>query len=330
MSETHSSGHLGLPDSEAISARAAEWIVEKETGAWGEADEAALQAWLTDSPAHRIAYWKLEATWDRTHRIAAFKPARRGARLAAVGRRVWPVLLRSAAALAFVCAGGAVAMYFSQPPREQAYATTIGGHETLALDDGSRIELNTDTAIRIAMTGKTRRVWLDKGEAYFDVHHDAARPFVVMAGNARVIDLGTKFTVRREAKRLNVALLEGRAELDNGEQGADARSAVLRPGDVAVATADTLAVTRKPEAAMKATLGWRRGVLVFDDTELTAAAQEFNRYNRKKVIVGDAHTARLRIGGTFPSTNVDAFADAAEAILGLHVQYRKNDIVISR
>ena len=76
--------------------------------------------------------------------------------------------------------------------------------------------------------------------------------------------------------------------------------------------------------------GWRRGVLVFEDTELSAAAQEFNRYNRKKVIVADTHTAHLRIGGTFPSTNVDAFADAAEAILGLHVRYRGNDIVISR
>ncbi len=299
MNETQRSAHLGLPDSEAISARAAAWIVEKNTGDWSEADEAAHEAWLEESPAHRIAHWKLEQAWERTQRLVALKPSRRGARLAAVSRRIWPVLLRGAAALALVCAGAAATLYFSRPPREQAYATTIGGHETLALDDGSRIELNTDTAIRIAMSGKTRRIWLDKGEAYFDVHHDAARPFMVMAGNARVVDLGTKFTVRREEKRLNVSLIEGRAELNNGEIGANARSAVLKPGDVAVATKDTLAVTRKANETLKAALGWRRGVLVFDDTELVSAAREFNRYNRKKVILADAHAAHLRIGAPF-------------------------------
>jgi transmembrane sensor len=325
------STHLGLADSEAISARAAELIVEQQTGEWGVSDEAALAAWLAESSAHRIAYWKLEAAWDRTQRVAALKPMRRGARLAEMGRRVWPVLSRTAAAFALVCAGGAAAFYYShRPPQEQTYATTVGGHEPLALDDGSRIELNTDTSIRIAMTGKSRKVWLDRGEAYFDVRHDAARPFVVVAGNARVTDLGTKFTVRREEKRLNVSLIEGRAELENGELGDNARSAVLKPGDVAVATSDTVAVTRKRDQVLKDALGWRRGVLVFEDTELSAAAQEFNRYNRKKVIVADTHTAHLRIGGTFPSTNVDAFADAAEAILGLHVRYRGNDIVISR
>lgn len=324
------SRHLGLADSEAICARAAEFIVEQQTGEWSQSDEAALAEWLAESSAHRIAFWKLEATWDRTKRIAALKPVRR-ARLAEMGRRVWPVLSRVAAALALVCAGGAAAFYYSQrPPQEQTYATTVGGHETLALDDGSRIELNTDTSIRIAMTRKSRKVWLDRGEAYFDIHHDGARPFVVMAGNARVTDLGTKFTVRREEKRLNVSLIEGRAELENGEAGDNARSAVLKPGDVAVATRDTVAITRKRDQVLKDALGWRRGVLVFEDTELSAAAQEFNRYNRKKVIVADAHTAHLRIGGTFPSTNVDAFADAAEAILGLHVRYRGNDIVISR
>lgn len=324
------SRHLGLADSEAICARAAEFIVEQQTGEWSQSDEAALAEWLAESSAHRIAFWKLEATWDRTKRIAALKPVRR-ARLAEMGRRVWPVLSRAAAALALVCAGGAAAFYYShRPPQEQTYATTVGGHETLALDDGSRIELNTDTSIRIAMTGKSRKVWLDRGEAYFDIHHDGARPFVVMAGNARVTDLGTKFTVRREEKRLNVSLIEGRAELENGEAGDNARSAVLKPGDVAVATRDTVAITRKRDQVLKDALGWRRGVLVFEDTELSAAAQEFNRYNRKKVIVADAHTAHLRIGGTFPSTNVDAFADAAEAILGLHVRYRGNDIVISR
>ena len=95
------------------------------------------------------------------------------------------------------------------------YATDIGGRKILSLSDGSKIELNTDTSLRIAKGSGGRRVWLDKGEAYFEINHNAAWPFIVTAGTHRVTDLGTKFTMHETGNWLEVALLEGSARLQS-------------------------------------------------------------------------------------------------------------------
>src|SRR6185437_10529239 len=106
----------------------------------------------------------------------------------------------------------------SAEPQYTAYATAIGGQKTLALADGTRIELNTDTQVRL-LNGDHRKVWLDKGEAYFQVHHDAAHPFEVMSGNLKVTDLGTAFFVKRHAADTEVALVEGSARFDDTAAG---------------------------------------------------------------------------------------------------------------
>src|SRR6185437_1306026 len=118
------------------------------------------------------------------------------------------LIARIAAALGLAAVLGVVA--YSQmdtPVRERSYTTAIGSRELIRLADGSEIELNTDSVLRTRITREERRVWLDKGEAYFNIRHDAARPFVVMAGTHRVTDLGTKFFVRHDTDRLEVAVM---------------------------------------------------------------------------------------------------------------------------
>jgi len=200
----------------------------------------------------------------------------------------------------------------------------------LTLDDRTQIELNTDTAIRVLESPAERKIILDRGEAYFQVTHDAARPFVVLAGSGRVTDLGTKFLVRRDSARLEVAVMEGRARFDPESVGQHAQAAILAPGDVAVATADIVSVKKAPQQALTNELGWRRGVLVFENATLADAAAELNRYNREKLVVADAAAARLRFGATLPTTDVEAFTDVAKDVLGLRVEKRGDQIVISR
>jgi transmembrane sensor len=239
-----------------------------------------------------------------------------------------PVLKIAAAVVvtAAVSIGGSlIALHREQ----QTFATTIGGREALSLVDGSKIELNTDTVLRMAEGSSQRKVWLDKGEAYFDIKHDAAHPFVVMVAGHRVTDLGTKFIVRQEGDRVEVKLLEGSARLDAND-GAPAQTAVLKPGDVAIATANATSVTKRPVKELANDLGWRRGVLMFDHTTLAQAVAEFNRYSRQKIVIADPQIAKLEIGGTFPSDDVKLFGRATHIALGLHVEERGNAIVISQ
>jgi transmembrane sensor len=174
-------------------------------------------------------------------------------------------------------------------------------------------------------------VSLVRGEAYFEIRHDAARPFVVLAGAQRLTDIGTKFLVRRDADgRVAVSVMEGRVKLDAADRSTHASPTFLAAGDTVLATANKVSVTRKLPRELFAELGWRRGLLVFQHTTLDEAANTFNRYNAEKLIVADSKTAALQINGTFRATDVEAFTSAAQAVFGLRVENRGGEIVISR
>ena len=316
-----------LAEARQIRAEAANWVLkQRDAGAWAAEDQAALDQWLARSPQHMVAYLRLDAAWTRADRLAAL----RGNAAEAAGARFSPSMLRIAAAFALVAVMGAAAAAYFLMPRDRVFSTPVGGHEVVSFADGSRIELNTDTVIRARMTTGARMIWLEKGEAYFQVRHDAAHPFVVMAGDHRITDLGTKFLVRRDTAKLEVAVMQGRVKFDTPDMQTPLRPALLTPGDVMTATASTVFVTHESARAAAKELSWRHGVLVFDRTTLADAASEFNRYNRGKLVIADPSVANMTIDGTFPATNVRLFARVVQDVLGLRVESRADESVILR
>ncbi len=318
-----------MPRARDVREAAAAWLERRVAGEWSSADQAELDAWLAQSPSHMAAFLRVEAAWDRTYRLSVLrKPV--GETDARETAWMFPMIAKIAAAAGVIAVIGIMGLHYFQPPQERTYSTRVGGHELVTFADGSRIELNTNTILRARMTTNERVVWLDRGEAYFEIKHDSAHPFVVMVGSHRVTDLGTKFRVRRDPGRLQVSVMQGRVTFDTPDQGKLSPLAVLTPGDVAVATAKTISVTRESAQALTDQLSWRKGVLVFDRTTLAEAAAEFNRYNRDKLVIADDSIARRAIGGTFPTDNLEAFIGVTQDLLGLHVKRNGHEIVISR
>ncbi len=307
---------------------AALWVQRRHFWAWTSEDQIALDAWLAQSSAHRVAYVRLDAALRRTKRLAALQSAQKRR---AGGPAGWPLAGKIAAAFAITTLVGTGFFLLQKPdtPGRTTYSTPKGGRQTIAFADGSRIELNTDTVLHVALNVRERRAWLDKGEAYFQIQHNAARPFIVIAGTHKIIDLGTKFLLRRYPARLEVALLEGSVKLD-AESGTKSSSTYLRPGDAAIVTATKIAITHKSTNEIVAKLGWRRGIVTFDQTSLAAAVAEFNRYNDHKLVVTDPKAARVTIGGTFDVNNIDTFIDIAKEDFGLHAETHGNKTVISK
>ncbi len=312
-----------------IDLRAAWWLQRRQFWDGAAEDEAEFETWMNESEAHRIAYWRQSAMWNRTERLVALGPAQPESVEAPKHSRFLPLLLRVAAGFVVAAALGIGAANFLPAPKDRVYSTPIGGHEAISFADGSRIELNTNTIVRARMTTDQRLVWLEKGEAYFQVKHDPAHPFVVMVGDHRVTDLGTKFVVQRGAKTVEVALIEGRAWFDRAGKQAGLQTALLTPGDEVVATARSMSVAKKPVSELTTELSWRHGMLVFRGTTLADAARQFNRYNRQKLVVDDAKAAALKIDGTFPTNGVTVFTDAVRNVFGLHIENRGEQVVIS-
>jgi transmembrane sensor len=308
--------------------QAAEWLERHVADGWSDEDQAALETWLAAAPTNRIAYLRVNAAWNTADRLAALNLPlpKKAAPPASAG--ILPVLLRIAAGFGLLAVIGLAALSFVIRSQAQTFATAIGGHKLIRLHDGSSIELNTNTSIAVSETADSRTVRIAKGEVYFQIHHDAAHPFVVYAQGHRITDLGTKFLVRTHASGLEVALIAGSARLD--ASGASVKKSVLlKPGEVAVAKADVITVSTEPLGQLTDALAWRRGMLVFRHLALADAAAEFNRYNGRKLVI-TSDIAGLKINGTFAKGSIEAFARTAQYALGLHVALLDREIVLSR
>jgi transmembrane sensor len=328
---TTSSSSSSNSELSSIEARAADWIAERDrAGAdWPAEREQALRAWISESTAHRVAWLRLDQAWRRADRLRALQPPP-VARAAPTGASSWWKQRRSIggalaglslAMLAFIVVG-----YWKLSGDTQSYATARGQREAVALTDGSRLTLNTATRLRTAVTAQQREVWLEQGEAFFDIAHDATRPFVIHAGTQKVTVLGTKFSLLREGERLRVTVLEGRVQVQTDPQS---RPAVLQRDDTALADAGHVLVSRKSSQQLSASLSWLQGKLVFDQISLAEAAQQFNRYNRKQLVISDEAAGKIGIGGVFDANNAEAFARLLHAGFGLEVQMGDTEIRVA-
>lgn len=307
--------------------QAARWMQRRQLWDWSAEDQAELDRWLAASPSHHIAYMRVMAIWNRTERLTALRGAP-APEEADVSRRNWSVVVRSVAAIALVSALGLAAGYrYLQIQHQTIWTTPVGGHEILSLADGSKIELNTNTVLRVSADQRT--AWLDRGEAYFQIKHDSAHPFSVSVAGKRIVDIGTKFLIRRDRGELEVALVEGKARIEPAKPKDGTRTAVLTRGDVALASGSSLSVVKVPQASLMRELSWRQDLLIFDNARLADVAAELNRYNSQKLVIAP-EIADLKIVASIPTNGIHAFKRVARDFLGLRVEERGQDIVISR
>ena len=189
----------------------------------------------------------------------------------------------------------------------------------LRLADGSSIELNTATLIRAAVSEEKREVWLERGEAFFDVRHSDKLPFVVHAGPKTVTVMGTKFSVRIDGNKVTVAVLDGRVKVAEAGEAEQSAATLVPAGAIVVTEPDATLLSEQAPTTVQAELAWREGQLIFRNDTLAEAAAEFNRYNERKLVV-TGKAAELKIGGSFKASNVDGFARLLRDAYGLNVE----------
>lgn len=309
-----------------IEARAAEWLVRRDRADWSPADDDALDRWLNEDVGHKAAFWRLEAGWAAADRLASTRvPFTQSGRMRTLRPRAWAI----AAAVVLMCALSVTLWLVMREPgmTRVAAATPIGGRQDLALTDGSRVTLNTRTAIRANIGGGRREVWIDRGEAYFEIAHDVRHPFVVHAGDRKVTVLGTKFSVRRDGPKLTVAVTEGRVRVQDAVARSD-RAVIITPGDMAIARGPSILLTDRSQQRVENELSWRRGVLTFDRTTLREAADEFNRYNTQPIRIDDPAVGQIRIGGAFDARHPDAFIRLLRDAFGLRAVEERGGVTI--
>ncbi len=305
---------------------AGRWSERSKCPDWTEADQAALNTWLID-PAHMVAFLRVEAMWQNTDRLKALRrPAPMRAQKISTANKLWPILRKTAASLIGAAIVAAIAWQQFNAPSETTYATAIGEHKTITFTDGTHVELNTNSVLRVSKKNE-RKVWLDKGEAYFKIVHNAANPFIVISDGRKVTDLGTKFAVRQDKDSLRVSVVEGLVDVEAKDKNPQS---LLKPGEILTATKQNQSITRKPLQTIIASLDWKHGKLFFDYATLAEAAAEFNRYNSTKLVIKDPDVARMTIVGTYNTKNIGKFINATTELFGLKAETSESQIILSR
>lgn len=297
---------------------AADWFALLNQRRVATADLKAFSAWRRD-PENARAFGKLEAVWDtagglaNTPEIARMKAEARtsackGAR--GEGRRIVLVGVGAGTVAALVL--GATTLWWSQQPTR--YTTAIGEQRTIALEDGSRLTLDTASEAAVRLSGSRRSVELTHGQAMFDVASDARRPFVVQAGDARIIAVGTRFDVRRSGDGARVVLVEGRVDV-RVDGHADSRWS-LTPGQQVTTSATR---PRIAVADVAASTSWIAGRLTFDETPIAQAVAEMNRYSRAPIELRDDRVSSVLVSGVFNAGDTEGFVAALTDLYALEV-----------
>jgi len=314
---------------ELIDQEASRWLAARDAAPPSVEDETSFQDWISADIRHRVAYLRMEETWRRSDRLREARPLDRDAdanllRPQRVHSR-WSLAM-AASLLVGLLFGGYV--FVQSQFGWHHYETPVGGFSRIVLEDGSVVDLNTNSDVKVRIGSKRREVRLLRGEGRFQVAHDSTRPFVVSAADADVRAVGTAFSVRlHEARRVDVLVSEGSVAIASARV---LHSPPVKAGEVAVLMPDRLSVSRVEPQQIESRLAWTSGKLQFRGETLSAAVEEFNRYNRRQIQLGDASLAELRVGGTFNATDPESFAAALTSTFNLRVEPGAPDTIVLR
>jgi transmembrane sensor len=323
---------------EDIEAAAAAWFERREWSGWGDDDDKALQAWLSESTAHRVAFVRLEAAWERAERLkalgAGLPPGRVPVRNSfglpmentppppgEVSTSVsgddrhsqgWSNPFKWAVGVASLAAVLALIVWHQSPARWQPYATALGAIATVTLADGSRITLDSNTRLRVALDKDRRLIRLEQGQAMFEVARDPARPLIVEVADKRVTAIGTEFSVRRDLDEIAVLVKQGRVRIAGDRPLAGGQAAELEAGSEASTHRGEISIERMSPGEVDRALSWREGFLEFQETPLPQVVAELNRYRAQKIELDDPRIRSIKIGGRFRCADTDAFLTLLE------------------
>jgi transmembrane sensor len=307
-----------------IETAASHWLMRLDRDGRTPELDAELAQWLAGDRRRKGAWLQAEAAWHLLDRLGtSAEPANDVGQddcTPPFTRR--RLLTGGVAAIAASFAGGL--FFLNQPER---ISTAVGEIRRVPLADGSTAAVNTGSEIAVAMKEARRIVRVDKGEAYFQVAHDKARPFIVEAGRIRVLAVGTAFSVRRRDNGADILVTEGVVEAwANGAEGNKARIAAGQRAFIA----DNAAIreAKADSAEVDRALAWRSGRIDLAGESLQHAVDEFNRYNTRQIVITDPRLGQERFYGVFRTDDPEGFAMAVHASLSVRVQTSSSEIRI--
>lgn len=345
---------------EEITVRAAEWFEKQRGGVLSATERKSFAEWLNESPVHIREYLAVAETWGGLHvaqawpdesaedLIAAARDSAAVTPMSRAGRgggktsrqalrshRGWPQMRAIAAASMLVVLGVVLAAWVVSPRFfGQSIATARGEQRSIVLADGSLIQLNILTRVRVRYESSRRVIELRDGEAFFRVAPDTKRPFEVVTDVGTVRAVGTEFNVYNRGGGMRVAVVEGKVQVAYASPSAPASA----PPDIVPVSAQQSieidagggAVAASGGRRIQLATAWMQRRLAFENERLDVIVSEFNRYNRQQMRIADAALLEYRINGIFNADDPGALTKYLQRLLDVEVATGDDDELVLR
>jgi transmembrane sensor len=306
---------LSEAEYDAITDAAAHWCMRLHASDCTSAERQAFSQWHDSHSLHAFEYAAMLEIWDVADHLPRHEPTAVVVPLKPRSR------LRTYAVAAAICLGALPLAAFTGweagwLPSSYERFEAANGLRQVTLGDGSQVELNLGTELVYSNYKDLRRVTLKKGEAFFKVTHDSAHPFIVRAGEGQVRVTGTQFNVWKYGDQVRVMLLEGSVQIASDQVHG---SVPLTPGMQASYQRGDPTPRVAAINANDTALAWRQGKLILDNLALTDALPLINRYLNKPVMLADASTGTIRIGGIYNIHEVDNLIPSLPKVLPVYL-----------
>jgi transmembrane sensor len=301
---------------DTVKLQAAQWLARQRSNLRTEADVRGFQAWLEQDPTHGEAFDALTAVWDMA---GSYPRDMRGARVPETASRSRRAVLAGLAVTPIV--GSAAYFTLMHPAQASVYVTRVGEQQAIALPDNSRALLDTNSRLEVQFDRTTRVVTLRYGRANFTVVSDKDRPFVVRAAESQVIADASNFDVRCDGNKACVMLFSGQASVNLKNE-----TRRLTPGERMALVGPSVGAVDRPRPA--AAGAWHSGRTVFEDTRLSEAVAEMNRYSVVGLEVQGRDLGEKRISGVYRNGDSIAFAKTVAVLTGARVQEMRGRVFL--
>ncbi|SEM90026.1 FecR family protein [Nitrosomonas marina] len=285
------------PKDDSLTEEAAAWFLRMQQSNRSDSEQQALEAWLSQSEAHRAEYQQYARLW---HNLDYLEPK---------PRKKFRATVAGILVLVLICG---IFQWVTQI--EEIIVTAVGEHKRIVLADGTTIDINTNTKLRLALFGFTRTVTIEHGEVLFNTGSERLRAFAVNAGGGVIRDIGTEFNVLTENGETTVAVLEGAVEITLEDQ--DNAKAIVHSGKQLSYSGQGLSDISHTDA--ETATAWRKNRLIFRDTPLNEAIRQINRYHTRPVRLGEPQLHGHKVSGEFNTTDRDGLIVALKTLYGLN------------
>ncbi|WP_281547059.1 FecR domain-containing protein [Pseudoalteromonas sp. PAR1] len=322
---------------------AAGWVVKMEESDLTKKEVAELNSWLKESEANKKMLVETAFVYGHSdilknlEKLVPLKAQSLKRKKPVESKWAIPIVV----SFFLVCFSFLYRLYPQDSFVTQVYSTKIGENSEFSLNDGSVVTLNTNTRISVQFSKSQRNVFLEEGQAFFNVAKDSSRPFTVSTDLGEVRAVGTAFGVYKRSEGVEVIVEEGTVAVKTSDNKFDTNNlkasldkdtfqsgTKVTAGQMVIYSSEVSKVSSISHEKLTTKLLWKKGMILFEGEPLIKVVNEFSRYSKLKVRIVDMELSSIKVDGIFNVHDIEGMLASLRLNFNIELVKESDSVVL--